>query len=183
MNTALYRLFDVDGELVYVGITNNPAMRWSQHSAYSEWWSRVSSKSVEWHDTRAAAEKAERVAIRCEGPLFNRAHIPCAGMLRDGEVARDRSALGELDRQKRSSWVNLRHRQTHRPLFGLIAEELREDIKAGRLRSGSRLPTYHAMQKRFGTSTGPIAMALEMLEEEGTIERQPGKRGARVAAA
>lgn len=69
--TALYRLFDKDGELLYVGIATNPETRWGQHSGDKAWWPQVASRAVEWHDTRAQAAKAEYEAIHAERPAHN----------------------------------------------------------------------------------------------------------------
>jgi hypothetical protein len=38
---ALYRFFDEHGALLYVGITNNPGRRWSQHETDKPWWHEV----------------------------------------------------------------------------------------------------------------------------------------------
>ena len=70
-STALYRYFDADGVLLYIGITNNVDLRDKQHSANSDWHHLSTDRDVEWHDTRAEASKAERQYIREEGPLFN----------------------------------------------------------------------------------------------------------------
>lgn len=74
MSTTLYRFFDADGALLYVGITKNGAQRWHEHSKSKEWWGRVASTTVEHYDTRAAALDAERAAIVAERPLFNVVH-------------------------------------------------------------------------------------------------------------
>lgn len=71
--TALYRCFDADDELLYVGISKDPAERWKQHRG-SAWWRHVTMRTVEWYDDRAAAERAERKAIQSEGPRYNVQH-------------------------------------------------------------------------------------------------------------
>lgn len=69
--TALYRLFDAGGELLYVGIGVDPKTRWNAHSRDKAWWQQVVRKSVEWHPTRADAMAAETKSIRAEEPRFN----------------------------------------------------------------------------------------------------------------
>lgn len=69
--TALYRFFDSDGTLLYVGITDNTKERFYQHSTTKPWWSSVASQRIEWLDTREEALAAERVAIRGERPIWN----------------------------------------------------------------------------------------------------------------
>jgi hypothetical protein len=69
--TALYRLFDRDDRLLYVGIAFNPRVRCYHHKKHKPWWSEVARREVEWHDDRRQAEAAERAAIAGEQPLYN----------------------------------------------------------------------------------------------------------------
>lgn len=69
--TAVYRLHDSEGQLLYVGSTADAQSRWEQHARERVWWSAVSTASVEWHPSRAEALAAERRAIREESPLHN----------------------------------------------------------------------------------------------------------------
>lgn len=72
--TALYRLYDEDGKLLYVGITCDPGARFAQHKADKHWWPRVARKDIEWYDKRANAAAAEEMAIRVKDPVFNYEH-------------------------------------------------------------------------------------------------------------
>lgn len=74
MRTALYRHFDADGALLYVGISLNSIQRTSQHSHGAHWFQRISRIVIEWHESRELAEAAERKAIGCELPAFNIVH-------------------------------------------------------------------------------------------------------------
>lgn len=71
---ALYRHFDKKGLLLYVGISDNPVGRKAQHKTTSPWYRFVDEITVEWFETRDAADKAERAAIRDERPAFNTTH-------------------------------------------------------------------------------------------------------------
>ena len=71
--TALYRFYDSDDELLYVGISKDPTARWEQHRV-KPWWRDVTMRVIEWHDDRATAEHAERKAIQTEGPRHNVQH-------------------------------------------------------------------------------------------------------------
>lgn len=71
--TALYRCFDADDELLYVGISKDPKTRFEQHRD-KPWWRDVTMRVVEWYDNRPAAEHAERKAIQSEGPRYNVQH-------------------------------------------------------------------------------------------------------------
>ena len=74
--TALYRLFNAEGELLYIGITANFGQRWTQHAQAKSWWAEVERQTVEWHPYRAAAGAAETAAIAAEGPRYNIRGIP-----------------------------------------------------------------------------------------------------------
>lgn len=71
--TTLYRLFDVEGELLYVGITSALGSRLSAHRRTQPWWDEVAETAVEAFDDRRSALAAEREAIETEGPRFNKA--------------------------------------------------------------------------------------------------------------
>lgn len=69
--TALYRFFDPDGLLLYVGITCNPPNRLWQHSIDKDWWDAIAEVTVEWHPSRQVAFAAEKQAIIAEQPKHN----------------------------------------------------------------------------------------------------------------
>jgi prevent-host-death family protein len=70
---ALYRLYDADGGLLYIGIAENPDTRWKQHAKQSHWWTKVdpSRSRVEWYPGGYDAAAAEKAAIAAEDPPFN----------------------------------------------------------------------------------------------------------------
>jgi predicted GIY-YIG superfamily endonuclease len=76
--TALYRFFDADGALLYVGITADVGQRWAAHERDKPWWPDVVTKTIEWHATRPAALAAELAAIKAEAPRYNVAGSPWA---------------------------------------------------------------------------------------------------------
>lgn len=72
--TALYRAFDAEGALLYVGISFNPLLRVGQHAKSKAWWTEVAKITVAHYPTRAAAAAAERSAIASERPRHNVQH-------------------------------------------------------------------------------------------------------------
>jgi hypothetical protein len=72
--TMLYRFYDGDGVLLYVGITSRHMRRWCEHAASKAWWPHVATTRVEHYPSRVDAEGAEREAIRAERPLHNVVH-------------------------------------------------------------------------------------------------------------
>jgi hypothetical protein len=68
---ALYRFFDSEGVLLYVGITLDPGARWKSHSKDKPWWLEVASVTVEQWPSREMVLQAERAAIISEHPKHN----------------------------------------------------------------------------------------------------------------
>lgn len=71
--TAVYRFFDLSGQLLYVGITGSPVARFDQHRKAAPWWSYVDHDrtTIDWHANRVDAAVTEADAIRDERPAFN----------------------------------------------------------------------------------------------------------------
>jgi hypothetical protein len=70
--TDLYRFYDADDRLLYVGISLHAAQRASEHRRDKPWWPDVARMNVEHLDgDRKTAEAAERRAIVNERPLHN----------------------------------------------------------------------------------------------------------------
>lgn len=69
--TSLYRHFDRDGRLLYVGISNNALARLRGHKLDASWYPEITDISIAHYPDRATAERAEARAIRTEAPLYN----------------------------------------------------------------------------------------------------------------
>ena len=67
----LYRHFDADDRLLYVGISLSALTRLSQHRENAHWFALIRRVAIELHPTRRAALEAERDAIRRERPIHN----------------------------------------------------------------------------------------------------------------
>ena len=74
--TAVYRLFDAAGALLYVGISSQPEYRLRAHSNERAWWPEVARTVLAWHETRADALAEEACAIANERPRHNIAGTP-----------------------------------------------------------------------------------------------------------
>ncbi|MEV6738647.1 type II toxin-antitoxin system prevent-host-death family antitoxin [Streptomyces sp. NPDC051104] len=74
--TAVYRLFDEDEALLYVGVAQDPRVRFRQHRREKPWWPQVAVREVEWHDSREQALKAEADTIARELPRHNDVGVP-----------------------------------------------------------------------------------------------------------
>lgn len=69
--TALYRHFDKDGVLLYVGIAINPIARLVDHRKDAHWFRDIRRVEIEYFADRKAALLAETEAIVRERPRFN----------------------------------------------------------------------------------------------------------------
>lgn len=74
MKTALYRHFDADGRLLYVGLTSSLDRRGREHRASADWWHQVKTTRAEMCLSKEHARDLERVAIRHEKPLYNKSN-------------------------------------------------------------------------------------------------------------
>lgn len=72
----LYRAYDENYTLLYIGITANPGVRLRKHAEGKDWWAQVASIQLQHFKTRDALEEAERKAIAAESPVFNTQHNP-----------------------------------------------------------------------------------------------------------
>jgi len=59
MTTTLYRFYDVDDALLYIGVAGNPGRRFEQHASHKEWWTDVVRVELEHFATREEAAGAE----------------------------------------------------------------------------------------------------------------------------
>jgi predicted GIY-YIG superfamily endonuclease len=70
--TALYRHYDSQDVLLYVGITLSVIDRIKAHRNGSHWFDQVTRITVERHPSRTAALKAECDAVYKERPVYNK---------------------------------------------------------------------------------------------------------------
>lgn len=70
--TCVYRFYDAEDRLLYVGITYSPPARFREHMR-TEWWDLAVRNTIVWHDHRRDALDEEANAILTESPAYNRA--------------------------------------------------------------------------------------------------------------
>lgn len=69
---ALYRFYNSDSELLYIGISRDLPSRLRSHGSSSPFWAEVATIKLEWFETRKEVAKAEREAIKAEHPIWNK---------------------------------------------------------------------------------------------------------------
>lgn len=156
MSATLYRFFDDDDNLLYVGCSLTWPTRFAAHQREKEWWGEVVRVTLDHFPTRAIAAEAEVAAIELEGPRYNK---------RPGNYPqrpRVSPLLSSAGRRLRRLRVD----------EGLTPEELGEKVGVSgrtirRVEDGAA-PTVrvaHAIATHFGTKTSefwrPDALAEE----------------------
>ena len=68
---VVYRMYNIDGSLLYVGVTNNFGARFGDHWRTKPWIADVKHLTLQPFASRSSAEEAERQAILNEKPLHN----------------------------------------------------------------------------------------------------------------
>lgn len=68
---ALYRHFDAEGTLLYVGISMRPFTRTKEHVTLSGWADQIANIRIEYFPTRKEAMEAEARAVVDENPVHN----------------------------------------------------------------------------------------------------------------
>jgi len=155
MPIALYRLYDTEDVLLYVGITTNPKARFTQHALYKPWWPSVARTSVSWlHVTRPEALAIEAGAIRSEEPLHNGKHNGIPAPFSPDQWPRVNAPV----RQKADA----------------LADFIRAEIASGRWEAGMRVPDREEMAAASGVGVGTVDRAYKRLKEEGAIRSRIG---------
>lgn len=67
----IYRFYNSEMRLLYVGITWNPYMRWSDHARKKSWWNEVSHAEVWLCRDDRHARAVETWCIKNLDPLYN----------------------------------------------------------------------------------------------------------------
>lgn len=74
MTAYLYRHFDKEGTLLYVGESLSFSKRTKDHERGSDWFGDITNITIEKFDSKKSALKAEVQAIKKENPKFNIQH-------------------------------------------------------------------------------------------------------------
>lgn len=153
--TALYRLRDSSGLLLYVGISEDPYRRWTEHSKDKPWWPQVGRHDIEWLDSREQAAAAELAAIKSERPLFNAAGA--ASVMLDGEFWQ---SVGPV----------IPSQQDPTPSVIKVSDALQAGLAGGALKPGELLPSKRELREKFRVTGATVAAALDRLETLGLID-------------
>lgn len=154
--TALYRYFDVNRDLLYVGISIDPDERWKQHRYSSKKWpALVSYRTDQWLNSKWEAEEAEIEAIKAEKPRFNGAHNFTEAPIES------------------VAWPRFRGSQAAAASY--LTCLMRGEIATGRWLAGQKLPPLAHIAEKIETGRRAASLAAAKIEEEGLIEFRWGQ--------
>lgn len=74
--SAVYRIYDSNAELIYVGMSYEPDTRVRVQRREKPWGHEIARHEVDWHPNRAASQRAEEQLIKQEHPRHNVTHTP-----------------------------------------------------------------------------------------------------------
>ncbi|EGE40818.1 GntR family transcriptional regulator [Streptomyces sp. SID4928] len=146
--TALYRFYDADGNLLYVGITKDTQHRFASHRRTKSWWPEVDRNEIAWLDSPALAEEAEKEAIAREKPRHN----VSANAMKVAKLTPPGKRVGYKD----------------------IADDLRRAILSGEYAPGSRLPGLNQLMREYASAESTVRQAFATLKSEELIRSRQG---------
>jgi predicted GIY-YIG superfamily endonuclease len=102
---AVYRLYDADDRLLYVGMTSDSERRMQAHASGKVWWNQVAHQVIEWHPGKADALTAEAAAIRTEFPRYNVVHAITPESLTARQLLAEWKARVKMHEAERDSLI------------------------------------------------------------------------------
>lgn len=181
--TALYRFYDADGALLYVGITYDIGIRFHNHSRKKEWWPAATDLTVKWYETRDLAMAAEREAIKTESPVWNIQHArpqliamldtdPLAGMACEvfTAVCNDLNAVEDPAKRIRLTTEALE-----------AAKEFNAEVSQLRQAAAKELKDQGLTLARIGELAGPPDKPLHFSRIRQILQGGPTGRWAKAA--
>ncbi|MDJ0460615.1 hypothetical protein [Streptomyces sp. H27-C3] len=165
---AVYRLWDTDGNLLYIGSAYSPGMRAKAHRA-KPWWPLAVRRTDEWHPSREAAYVAETVAIEQARPPGNKISgpgavaVPAQGPKATRSVEGDPllifAELDDLFRELEAEPPAVRFRKLTEIMESLEAASRSARRLLIRQMRGSSM-TYRGIAKEMGISFGRVRQIL-----------------------
>ena len=136
MKTQLYRHYDSNKKLLYVGVSLNAAARLAQHRDAAPWFDAITDVKIETYPTREDALAAERRAIAEENPACNIQHRQTIKQIEKEEAARAAEFAKKAKQQLMARHVvyNLTYKLKELPkLLSMTTKQLDVYVKQGLL--------------------------------------------------
>lgn len=167
MKTKLYRHFDRNKKLLYVGISLNSVARLAQHRDAAHWFDDIAIVTIETFSTREEALAAERNAIINENPVCNINHKRTIKQIEQEEKLRAAEFAQKAKQQLFTRYVsyNLTYRFDELPrILGVSRRQLDECVKQGQLYTFEIEPKQIKHRKIVMVSGWALIDFLEFLE-------------------
>jgi GIY-YIG catalytic domain. len=74
--SAVYRIYNAADELIYIGMSYEPAVRARVQRREKAWGHEIDRYEVDWHPNRATSQRAEEELIKEFRPRYNVVHTP-----------------------------------------------------------------------------------------------------------
>ena len=167
VKTQLYRHYDNNKKLLYVGISLSAAVRLAQHREAAHWFDEIANVTIETFPTREAALAAERNAIANENPACNIHHKRTLKQIEQEEKLRAAEFAEKAKQQLMSRYVvyNLAYKLDDlRRLLNMSAKQLNDCIKEGYLHTFEVEPRQSKHRKVVMVSGWSLIDFMEFLE-------------------
>jgi len=156
--TALYRHYDAENVLLYIGVSINPIQRTDQHIYSSEWTLDVKSIEIEWHENGYLARSAEMIAIRNEHPLHNSMHSKTKTWQRN----KNNAYIAKFNVDTLADYISVTDESSSKVLAYFIKSINNENLVSG---------TYPRIAKETGVSESTIARTIQKLLDGKFIKK------------
>lgn len=170
VKTKLYRHFDSNKKLLYVGISLNSVARLAQHRDTAHWFDDIANVTIETFSTREEALTAERKAIVNENPVCNIYHKRTLKEIEQEENLRAAEFAQKAKQQLFTKYVsyNLTYRFDDLPrILGMSMRQLNECVKQGQLYTFEVEPKQSRHKKIVMVSGWALIDFMEFLEAKG----------------
>lgn len=154
----LYKHWDKNDNLLYVGISLSAVARLKQHSRKADWYDKIAKITIEKFCSREEAIDAEKLAIIMEKPLFNKQHNKKVEVVESDICFISVEFLPKLFADKDVSSYDLKL------LFYLISKINNNNyVKVD----------AHLLANKLNTSSTTINKSVNKLEKLGVVKRTP----------
>jgi hypothetical protein len=153
---AMYRYFDAEQVLLYIGKSGALASREQAHIATSDWMELAASSTIERFGTPEELADAERAAILSEHPIFNKQHTTYLLLRRGFALTSSTWAGSTCCSSRKLGWPRARHgRQQTRGSARRTGRAGTPMSAARRSNSGRAVRSAQSGQLPTGTSSTP----------------------------
>lgn len=123
MTCELYRHYNAEGVLLYVGISFGALIRNRWHQKHSSWFESVAHITIERYPTQEIAKEAEAAAIIEERPIYNKQHNWRPPVIVNGFVS-----MADIDITDDSMEFKAENADIVKKLLGVLTEKERRVI-------------------------------------------------------